>query len=171
MSTVEFHDQRRLLLIERDEAIIERDAARAEVKRLTRCLRRANAGTLHFEQAWNLAMDERDAAIAEVARLRRYEQCIVCDKPLVNDDCVEHGGAGVSARKQLRDLSQEALSWQRRETEAIAQRDATRAALTEACDMLAIARLGNSPPLREQADVIRTRGGVMSPFIEGKNDR
>jgi len=35
-----------------------------------------------------------------------------------------------------------------------------RAALREACDLLAIARLGDSPPLREQADVIRKRGGL-----------
>lgn len=44
------------------EAHAERDAARAEVERLTSCLKRANAGTEHFEQAWNLVQDERDEA-------------------------------------------------------------------------------------------------------------
>jgi len=46
-------------------------------------------------------------------------------------------------------------------TDDLQQRLATaREALREACDLLAIARLGDSPPLREQADVIRKRGGL-----------
>ena len=44
--------------------------------------------------------------------------------------------------------------------ETTMDRDMARAALSEACDLLAIARLGDSPPLREQADVIRKRGGL-----------
>ena len=44
--------------------------------------------------------------------------------------------------------------------ETTMERDMARAALSEACDLLAIARLGDSPPLREQADVIRKRGGL-----------
>ena len=70
---------------------------------------RAEAGTLHFEQAWNLVQDERDAA---------------------------------------------------------------RAALTEACDRLeGLDEVYGEPRKPIDVAALRTRGGVMSPFIEGKNDR
>jgi hypothetical protein len=47
------------------------------------------------------------ALLDELEQLRKYERCVVCDAPLVGGDCPEHGGAGVSARKMIRDLDVE----------------------------------------------------------------
>ena len=62
-----------------------------------------------------------------------------------------------------------ALSWQRRETEAIAQRDAARAALTEACDLIGQLTRRECVTASTARDLarynlagadLRTRGGV-----------
>ena len=53
-----------------NDIIAERDALRAEVERLTGCLKRANDQAEHFERHWYLRGDEVEALRADAERLR-----------------------------------------------------------------------------------------------------
>lgn len=60
--------------VARKRITVERDAMRAEVERLTGCLRRANDSTEHFERLWYLVQDERDAMRAVVEAAIEYRR-------------------------------------------------------------------------------------------------
>jgi len=98
-------------------------------------------------------------ARAEIERLCRYEQCIICHRDLVNDDCVEHGGAGVSARAQICALADSnerlrtrLIDWavvaDAQLATARAEADAMTAARDEACDFADVLSETFNQPLR-----------------------
>ena len=115
----------------------------------------SQSGTVWRDEHYERAVFEREPALArgyleleaEVARLH-----------------VERDAAQATADS----WRASALSWQRRETEAIAERDAARAALTDACNLADVAiTIAGAPEdgwcygiNRATIAALRTRGGV-----------
>ena len=153
-----------------ERAVFEREPAlargylelEAEVVRLTGCLKRANAGTEHFEQAWNLAQDERDEA-----------------RTALSDATAANLAFNVKAAREINEARAEVTRLTgclKRDNEHVEhferlwylvqhERDDARAALRTACELLN--GYIPDPPrhpthAQDRADiaVLRTRGGV-----------
>jgi len=122
---------------------------------LTRQLAEARAGNERLQLALDYPLTS-STQLTAADKIRELEWD--------NEDAYKRMNAARAEIERLRDLEQSAMeSWfdQIEDHKGTAQQLATaRESLREACDLLAIARLGDSPPLREQADVIRKRGGL-----------